>query len=206
MAMDLFALRYWKPSTWSKPDIVLLLPALLIGIGCGYLLFRVLDHCAVAIVMAVVTLIYVSVWFVGGSEVTVRPHSSPKAVAAGLAPGVTTIVAHSRGPYICCRLSKEVDVGTTSLIMLNPASPSVKRAKDMLQQAATRLGVQFNVLESSSDAEIEKVYATLKRGSPLLIGAAHVRSPSSLIALSAKHGIPAMYDNGESADAGGLQS
>jgi len=33
IAMDLFALRYWKPSTWSKPDLVLLLPGLVIGIG-----------------------------------------------------------------------------------------------------------------------------------------------------------------------------
>ena len=28
IAMDLFALRYWKPSTWSKPDLALLLPGL----------------------------------------------------------------------------------------------------------------------------------------------------------------------------------
>src|SRR5258708_3210661 len=40
IAMDLFALRYWKPSTWSKPDLALLLPGLVIGIGFGYLLFR----------------------------------------------------------------------------------------------------------------------------------------------------------------------
>ena len=52
IAMDLYALRYWKPSTWSKPDLALLLPGLVIGIGFGYLLFRVLDHRAVAIVMA----------------------------------------------------------------------------------------------------------------------------------------------------------
>src|SRR5262249_55472697 len=44
IAMDLFALRYWKPSTWSKPDLVLLLPGLVIGIGLGYLVFRFLDH------------------------------------------------------------------------------------------------------------------------------------------------------------------
>src|SRR5262249_8571770 len=44
IAMDLFALRYWKPSTWSKPDLVLLLPGLVVGIGFGYLLFRFLDH------------------------------------------------------------------------------------------------------------------------------------------------------------------
>src|SRR6266700_1990546 len=31
IAMDLFALRYWKPSTWSKPDLALLLPGLVIG-------------------------------------------------------------------------------------------------------------------------------------------------------------------------------
>ena len=53
IAMDLFALRYWRPSTWSKPDLVLLLPGLVVGIGLGYLLFRFLDHRAIAIVMAV---------------------------------------------------------------------------------------------------------------------------------------------------------
>src|SRR6201990_160769 len=59
IAMDLFALRYWKSSTWSKPDLVLLLPGLLAGIACGYLVFRVLDHRAVAIMMALTTLIFV---------------------------------------------------------------------------------------------------------------------------------------------------
>ncbi|MCE2453682.1 MAG: sulfite exporter TauE/SafE family protein, partial [Nitrospinae bacterium] len=28
VVMDLFALRYWKPKTWSKPDLALLLPGL----------------------------------------------------------------------------------------------------------------------------------------------------------------------------------
>ncbi|WP_219340632.1 hypothetical protein, partial [Escherichia fergusonii] len=60
IAMDLYALRYWKPSTWSKPDLVVLVPALVIGIGCGYLLFRVLDHRAIAIMMAIITLAFVA--------------------------------------------------------------------------------------------------------------------------------------------------
>jgi len=38
---------------------MLLLPALVIGIGLGYLLFRILDHRAIAIVMAAITLIFV---------------------------------------------------------------------------------------------------------------------------------------------------
>lgn len=120
IAMDLFALRYWKPSTWSKPDLVLLLPGLVVGIGLGYLLFRVLDHRAVAIVMAVVTLIFVGLWFFSDPKVTITPRSAPKAVAAGLASGITTMVAHSGGPPLAMYLlplglSKEVYAGTTSL-------------------------------------------------------------------------------------------
>jgi len=120
IAMDLFALRYWKPSTWSKPDLVLLLPGLLIGIALGYLLFRVLDHRAVAIVMAVVTLVFVGLWFCRDPKVVIAPRSAPKAVAAGLASGVTTMVAHSGGPPLAMYLlplglSKEVYAGTTSL-------------------------------------------------------------------------------------------
>jgi uncharacterized protein len=120
VAMDLFALRYWKPSTWSKPDLVPLLPGLVIGIGFGYLVFRFLDHRAIAILMAAITLIFVGLWLVAGAEVISRPRSTPKAIGAGLASGITTMVAHSGGPplamYLLSRgLSKEVYAGTTSL-------------------------------------------------------------------------------------------
>ena len=70
--------------------------------------------------MAVVTLIFVGLWFVSDPKVTIRPRSTPKAVAAGLASGVTTMVAHSGGPPLAMYLlplglSKEVYAGTTSL-------------------------------------------------------------------------------------------
>src|SRR5215475_7914307 len=80
IATDLYSLRYWKPSTWSKPDLKLLLPGLVVGIGLGYLLFRVLDHRAVAIMMAVVTVMFVALWLFGGPEVPLRPRSARKAV------------------------------------------------------------------------------------------------------------------------------
>lgn len=120
IATDLIALRYWKPSTWSKPDLVLLLPGLVVGIGIGYLLFRVLDHRAIAILMALITLSFVGLWFAGGARVTIRQRSRPKAVAAGLASGITTMVAHSGGPPLAMYLlplglSKAVYAGTTSL-------------------------------------------------------------------------------------------
>jgi len=120
IAMDLFALLYWKPSTWSKPDLVLLLPGLVAGIGFGYLLFRFLDHRSIAIAMAATTLMFVGLWLAAGAEVIVRPRSTPKAITAGLASGVTTMVAHSGGPPLAMYLlplglSKEIYAGTTSL-------------------------------------------------------------------------------------------
>ncbi|WP_024518650.1 sulfite exporter TauE/SafE family protein [Bradyrhizobium sp. Tv2a-2] len=120
IAMDLFALRYWKPSTWSKPDLVLLLPGLVIGIGFGYLVFRFLDHRAIAILMAMITLIFVGLWLAAGAEVAIQPRSTPKAIGAGLASGITTMVAHSGGPPLAMYLlplglSKDIYAGTTSL-------------------------------------------------------------------------------------------
>lgn len=120
IAMDLTALRYYRPGTWSKPDLKLLVPALVIGIGVGYVLFRVLDHRAIEIAMAAITLLFVGLWFVGGAKITIRPRSSRKAVAAGFTSGITTMVAHSGGPPLAMYLlplglSKEVYAGTTSL-------------------------------------------------------------------------------------------
>jgi putative ABC transport system substrate-binding protein len=91
-------------------------------------------------------------------------------------------------------------------VLLNHTNPNAKPVKAMLQQAASGLGVQLNVLEASTDAEIEAAYASLKPGSPLLIGTdpSFFARRASLIALGAKHGIPTMYDNRESADTGGL--
>jgi hypothetical protein len=120
VAMDLYALRYWKASTWSKPDLALLLPGLVVGIGFGYLVFRFLDHRAIAIVMAATTLVFVGLWLVRGGEVTRHPRSTPKAVAAGFTSGVTTMVAHSGGPPLAMYLlplglGKDIYAGTTSL-------------------------------------------------------------------------------------------
>ena len=53
VAMDVFALRYWKPATWSKPDLAVLLPGLVAGIVAGTLLLSVLDGRAVAIIILI---------------------------------------------------------------------------------------------------------------------------------------------------------
>lgn len=120
IVQDLYALRYWKPSTWSKPDLVLLVPGLIAGIAFGCLLFRFLDHRAIAITMAAITLMFVGLWLVAGAEVAIGPRSTPKAITAGFASGITTMVAHSGGPPLAMYLlplglSKDIYAGTTSL-------------------------------------------------------------------------------------------
>src|SRR5262249_32053057 len=104
VVMDLFALRYWKPSTWSRPDLAVLLPGLGTGMGIGFLLFRILAPRVIAIMRAAIPLIFVGLWFVAGGKVTIRPRSQPKAIPAGLASGVTTMVAHSGGPPLAMYL------------------------------------------------------------------------------------------------------
>ena len=63
VAMDVFALRYWKPATWSKPDLALLLPGLVAGIVAGTLLLSVMDGRAIAIIIALTTLVFAGLWF-----------------------------------------------------------------------------------------------------------------------------------------------
>jgi uncharacterized protein len=67
--------------------------------------------------MATITLIFVGLWFVAGAEMMIRPRSTPKAITAGLASGITTMVAHSGGPPLAMYLlplglSKEIYAGT----------------------------------------------------------------------------------------------
>ena len=82
---DLFALRYWKPGTWSKPDLKLLVPALLIGIAAGTLLMRMLDRHVIEIAMAVITLLFAALWFMGGGKLRAEPRKPAKGLFAGFA-------------------------------------------------------------------------------------------------------------------------
>src|SRR3954464_5844870 len=69
IVIDVTALRYWRPNTWSRVDLAMLLPALAVGIGLGDFALRDLDRHAVEIVMGAVTLAFAAIWFLGGGEV-----------------------------------------------------------------------------------------------------------------------------------------
>lgn len=117
--MDAFALYYWRPKTWSKIDLMLLVPALALGTGLGFLLMKVVDQRTFAILIASITLLFTGLWFRGGGKVVQQPRSKVKALIAGTASGVTSMVAHSGGPPVAMYLlplglSKAVYAGTSS--------------------------------------------------------------------------------------------
>jgi uncharacterized membrane protein YfcA len=120
---DIVALRYWRPSTWSKPDLILLMPGQLLGIGAGYLFMRIADRHLVAVVIALVTLWFAGLWFAGGGQIGTQPRSSVKGVAAGVASGIGSMIAHSGGPPVAMYLlplglSKSEYAGTTFVFFI----------------------------------------------------------------------------------------
>ncbi len=118
--MDLVALRYFPLRTWSKPDLVVLVPALMLGIALGTLTLTALDTRLVSILIAVVALAFAAQWYLGGQTIDALPRRTWLAVLAGTASGVTTMIVHSGAPplviYLLRRgLSKESYVGTLTI-------------------------------------------------------------------------------------------
>lgn len=117
--MDVIALYYWRPKTWSKIDLLLLLPGLACGTALGFLLMTVVDRSAVAILIGLITLVFTILWFRSGGQVVQQPRSRVKAVLSGTASGITSMLAHSGGPPVAMYLlplglPKAVYAGTTS--------------------------------------------------------------------------------------------
>jgi putative ABC transport system substrate-binding protein len=93
-------------------------------------------------------------------------------------------------------------------LLVKPSHPSAKPVTTSLQAAARTLGVALDVLEASTDREIEEAYLALKPGDALLVGTDpffFIRR-TQLAALSARHGVPTIYDSREFGEAGGLMS
>jgi uncharacterized protein len=123
--MDLFAVRAFPPSTWSKPDLGWLSGGLLIGLCLGWVFFTWVDARFVVLAIAVVTLAFTLRWFLRDRIAPPPPHGVQPARAVGLATlsGFTTFIAHAGGPpvamYLLGRnLDKAVYAGTTVAVFM----------------------------------------------------------------------------------------
>lgn len=115
---DVFALRYWRPSTWSRVDLAILIPAQLAGSALGFAVMALVNRHVVAVLIALITLGFTALWFYGGSRIVQRPRSTAKGVTAGVCSGMASMLAHSGGPPVAMYLlplglPKSVYAGTT---------------------------------------------------------------------------------------------
>jgi putative ABC transport system substrate-binding protein len=95
-------------------------------------------------------------------------------------------------------------------LLVNPNNPLTEPMIRDVQEAARTKGVQLPVLKASTEGEIDAAFATLVQlhAGALVVGADAFFSSrrDQLVALAARHGIPAIYEYREFAAAGGLIS
>jgi putative ABC transport system substrate-binding protein len=95
-------------------------------------------------------------------------------------------------------------------LLINPNSPEAARQPADAQEATRKLGIELQILNASTDAEIDGAFASLPqiRADALLVAAEPFFGSrvEKLVDLAARHKIPAMYYRREFVAAGGLVS
>jgi putative ABC transport system substrate-binding protein len=95
-------------------------------------------------------------------------------------------------------------------LLVNPNNPNSARYVERLPKAAQSKGLRLEVLKASTESEIDAAFAALRpsQASALLAGSdAFFNSRrDQIVALAAKHAMPAIYDTPEFTQAGGLMT
>jgi len=99
---------------------------------------------------------------------------------------------------------------TTIAMLVNPNNPNTEADRRDVQAAAQAIGQQLIVVDVSSIRDIETAFATfVQRGAGALLagGGSFMNSHRErIVALAARHALPAIYPQRESVVAGGLMS
>ena len=95
-------------------------------------------------------------------------------------------------------------------VLINAENPNAETERRQAQAAASALGVEVHILSATKENEFDSAFVTLvqQRPSALLVSvdAFFVNQRAELVALAARHSIPAIYNYSEFALAGGLMS
>ena len=106
-------------------------------------------------------------------------------------------------------LLRELRPGAARIaVLVDPKWPITERFVSELRAAASAMGQQIDVLYVSSDREVETAFTTLvQRGAGALhVGGGMLSQREQIVALAARHRIPAIYYFREAVAAGGLMS
>jgi putative ABC transport system substrate-binding protein len=128
---------------------------------------------------------------------------------AGNITGVVVLTAELAGKRL--QLLREV-VPTAAVVALlvNPNNPVTEPETRSLQDAARTLGLHAHILQASTPSEIDAAFDTLvelRAGALVVSGDPFFTSQrAQIVALAARHAVPAVYQWREYAAAGGLMS
>jgi putative ABC transport system substrate-binding protein len=123
--------------------------------------------------------------------------------------GVTTL-GGELGPKRLELLHELVPAASNIALLVNPIGPNAESDSKTMPAAARTLGLQLQVLNASTERELDIAFATLveRRAGALVIGpdAFFSNHSEQLAALALRHGVPTIYQFPEFAAAGGLMS
>jgi putative ABC transport system substrate-binding protein len=123
--------------------------------------------------------------------------------------GVSFFTAQLEGKRLGL-LHELVPKGLTIAALVNPTNANADNQTKDLEASARTLGVQLHVLTAHSEDEIEGAFANLVqlRANALVVASDpfFFARRQQLIALAARHAVPAIYEWRDFVDAGGLMS
>jgi putative ABC transport system substrate-binding protein len=95
-------------------------------------------------------------------------------------------------------------------LLIYPHSVFSASVMNKIQASATALGVRLDVLEASTDSEIEAAFAKVAQqaGEPVMLGpdAYYTSRRAQIVSFAARHAVPVMYIAREFTETGGLVS
>jgi putative ABC transport system substrate-binding protein len=107
-------------------------------------------------------------------------------------------------------LREVVPTAAVFAMLVNPNNLNAETYTKDVKEAAQTLGLPLRILNASNDRDFDAVFATLVqlRPSALIVGSDPFLNSRSeqLVALAARHAVPAIYNYRESVTAGGLMS
>jgi putative ABC transport system substrate-binding protein len=145
---------------------------------------------------------------IGGDPVKaglVESYNRPRGNATGI-----SILTNTLEPKRLGLLRQLVPQATTVGVLLNPSFPRFEDQLKDVREAARAIGMEIFDLRASDDREVEAVFDTVTQQH--LAALAVCADPffdtrrDKLVALAARHAVPAMYHFREYAAAGGLMS
>jgi putative ABC transport system substrate-binding protein len=107
-------------------------------------------------------------------------------------------------------LREMVPSATLIAVLLNPTNPTAEDELNYIQQAARYIKQEIHILHARDEREIDAAFATMIQlgAGALLVGTDPFFNSrrDQLVALAARHRIPAIYEERSYAAAGGLMS